>query len=706
MFPFPKPKKVGKRVGVRHAGPSLTPCLPQGQPPGDWSTISQELGPGRKAAWPKSKDDLIPALREPTDVNKCHAEPGQKQSLSSKEREQQASDIIRKHDPVVPEIPPIHVRAATRWGPALLTTLEVDGHPVQATVDTGATVTILSEEFYRKLDRHDGDCDTYTVKLSNAEDGSAMTARGGTVVQLRIGSRVLDWEVYVAPTRDDVLLGLDFLRAADVTIHARGGVYVDGQRVKSQLINQALSHLSTPIHLEKAVVLEPETEYVVWGVNEDPRPDQEGILEPSTIMKGIAIAGTLIQMGARIPIRIANFTNRPIKLRSGTLLGDVVEVVPEGDTRPMLGSVRRTGNRPRQLSTATEVPEHLRDLQGRAMQDSHSQTEEDLDGAALASLLTEFADIFAKSDVDVGHFTRLKHRIDTGNARPIRQPPRRTPLGFQTEEERHLQQMLDAGIIRPSQSEWASPVVLVRKKDGGLRWCVDYRRLNDVTEKDAYPLPKIEECLDTLDGAKWFSTLDLQSGYWQVEVDQEDKAKTAFTTKYGLYEYNRMPFGLCNAPGTFQRTMELVMRGLQWRIVLVYLDDVIIVSSTYQEHLGRLREVFQRLREHGLKLKPKKCHLLQREVEFLGHIVNQEGIHTNPKLVSDISARQPPSTKRELQAFLGLCNYYRRFVPHFSHIARPLTKLTGEKEEFAWQLEQQEAFEALKRCLTEAPMLA
>ena len=149
--------------------------------------------------------------------------------------------------------------------------------------------------------------------------------------------------------------------------------------------------------------------------------------------------------------------------------------------------------------------------------------------------------------------------------------------------------MLAAGIIQPSQSEWSSPVVLVRKKDGGLRWCIDYRRLNEVTEKDAYPLPKIEECLDTLSGAKWFSTLDLQSGYWQVEMDPLDKVKTAFTTRYGLFEYNWMPFGLCNAPGTFQRAMELVMRGLQWKTVLIYLDDVIIVSATYEEHIARLR---------------------------------------------------------------------------------------------------------------------
>ena len=249
-------------------------------------------------------------------------------------------------------------------------------------------------------------------------------------------------------------------------------------------------------------------------------------------------------------------------------------------------------------------------------------------------------------------------------------------------------------------------MVLVRKKDGGLRWCVDYRRLNEVTEKDAYPLPKIEECIDTLSGAKWFSTLDLQSGYWQVAMDLKDKAKTAFTTKYGLYEYNRMPFGLCNAPGTFQRAMELIMRGLQWKTVLIYLDDIIIVSATYAEHISRLREVLTRLRQHGLKLKPRKCHLLQRQVEFLGHAVNGEGVHTNPRLVMDIRERKPPRSLRELQAFLGLCNYYRRFVPSYAEITRPLISLTAKEAEFHWGPEQEAAFKDMKSKLTEAPILA
>lgn len=219
-----------------------------------------------------------------------------------------------------------------------------------------------------------------------------------------------------------------------------------------------------------------------------------------------------------------------------------------------------------------------------------------------------------------------------GSGHPVRQPVRRTPLGFQEEEEEHLKAMLKSGVIVSSTSEWASPVVLVRKKDGGVRWCIDYRKLNKLTLKDAYPLPKIEECLDILSGATTCSTLDLQSRYWQIEVHVQDRCKTAFITKYGLYEYTRMPFGLCNAPSTFQRAMEVVLRGLQWQSLLIYLDDVIILGKWFDDNLSNLETVFQRMKQYGLKLKLAKCHLLKDEVLFLGHVVNGQGIKPNPEL--------------------------------------------------------------------------
>ena len=216
--------------------------------------------------------------------------------------------------------------------------------------------------------------------------------------------------------------------------------------------------------------------------------------------------------------------------------------------------------------------------------------------------------------------------------------------------------------------------MLVRKKDGSVRFCVDYRRLNEVTVKDAYPLPRIDMVLDCLSSARLFSTVDLQSGYWQLEMHPKDRHKTAFITKYGLFEYSKLPFGLCNAPGTFQRCMELIFRGLQWKTVLIYLDDIIVFSSRFDEHMQRLGEVLNHLQKAGLKLKPSKCALLKKQVLYLGHVVSPEGLSPNPELVQAVRAWETPKCVRHVQQFLGLCNYYRRFIKDFSEIASPSVK--------------------------------
>lgn len=235
---------------------------------------------------------------------------------------------------------------------------------------------------------------------------------------------------------------------------------------------------------------------------------------------------------------------------------------------------------------------------------------------------------------------------------------------------------------------------------------MDYRKVNEATQKDAYPLPKIEECLDTLSGSKLFSTLDLLSGYHQFEVNEKDRPRTAFITKYGLFEYTRMPFGLCNAPSTFQRGMELVLRGLQWVTLLIYLDDVIITGKTFKEHLNNLGEVLSRFRKFGLKLKPTKCSLYREEVLFLGHVVGKDGVRANPSLVQDVEKWPVPQNLKELQAFLGLTNYYRRFVQGYADIARSLHNLTRKGVTYHWKAEQEVAFGALKKALTTTPILA
>ena len=278
----------------------------------------------------------------------------------------------------------------------------------------------------------------------------------------------------------------------------------------------------------------------------------------------------------------------------------------------------------------------------------------------------------------------IKHRITTRSSAPIKQAPRRLPEHMHAEVNKHLDTMLERKVIQPSNSPWSSPIVLARKKDGTTRFCIDYRKLNDVTIKDAYPLPLIQESLDHLSGAKWFSTLDLCSGYWQVAVEPSDRPKTAFATRRGLYEFSVMPFGLCNAPATFQRLMESVLRGLQFETCLVYLDDIIVVGKTFEEMIKNLSQVFDRLAEAGLKLKAKKCNLFASEVEYLGHVITEAGVATSKDKTQAIENWPVPRNVTEVRSFLGLCSYYRRFVPSFASLADPLHKLTKKGNSFKW----------------------
>ncbi|GFU59508.1 retrovirus-related Pol polyprotein from transposon 17.6 [Trichonephila clavipes] len=327
------------------------------------------------------------------------------------------------------------------------------------------------------------------------------------------------------------------------------------------------------------------------------------------------------------------------------------------------------------------------------------------DKSSAERLFQEFEDVFSRNSSNIGHTTVTQHRIDTADHPQIKQHPRRLPFAKQEEVGTLLREMQENDIIEPSSSPWASPIVLIRKKDGSTRFCVDYRKLNDVTKKDSYPLPRIDDTLDTLSGHKWFSTLDLKSGYWHVEIHPEDREKTAFTSGQGLWQFKVMPFGLCNAPATFERLMETVLKGLTFEACLIYLDDVIIGGRTFEEHLQNIRKVLSKLRDANLKLNPSKCKFFQKEVNYLGHIISAEGVRTDPEKVSAVKNWKRPENLRELRSFLGLCTYYRKFVKGFSNIARPLHKLTECKQKFQWTKEYEDSFLQLKEALTSSPIL-
>ena len=313
--------------------------------------------------------------------------------------------------------------------------------------------------------------------------------------------------------------------------------------------------------------------------------------------------------------------------------------------------------------------------------------------------------LFAKGKGDLGRTDIVQHRIHTGDQPAIKQRVRRYPAARREEERQLVEDMLAIGIIQESNSAWSSPTVLVKKKDGTTRFCIDYRRLNQATKVDAYPLPHIEDSLNTLGGARFFCSLDLASGYWQVEMDAADREKTAFVTQGGLYEFRVMPFGLVNAPATFERLMERVLRGSAWSECLVYLDDILVFGPDFGTTLARLEKVLDRLGEAGLKLKAKKCQLFQEEIPFLGHIVSAAGIGADPTKCQQVRDWPVPRDLHEVRSFVGLCSYYRRHIQGFTELAAPLYELATKGTEFEWTDRRHEAFGQLKNALTSAPIL-
>ena len=297
--------------------------------------------------------------------------------------------------------------------------------------------------------------------------------------------------------------------------------------------------------------------------------------------------------------------------------------------------------------------------------------------------------------------------LNIRDATPISQAPYR--MNPQKKEFLHqeIANMEKDGIIRKSTSPWASPVVIVDKKDGTYRICIDYRKLNKVTKPDAFPLPRIDDMLESFGGAQWFTTLDLASGYWQVEMNAEDVEKTAFVTPFGLYEFLVMPFGLSYAPATFQRLMNRVLQEFLGDFVAVYLDDVIIFTKgTFEQHMNYLQQVFEALRITNLKVKLKKCHFCLPNIHFFGHVVGRNGIKPDPGKIEKVKNYPIPTNLTELRAALGLFSYYRKFIKDFSRIAKPMNVLLKKDIPYVWTEKQQTAFDRLRQMLMQAPVLS
>ena len=333
--------------------------------------------------------------------------------------------------------------------------------------------------------------------------------------------------------------------------------------------------------------------------------------------------------------------------------------------------------------------------------------EEFIQDSKLKELVSNYNDIFPKElPKELPPRRKVEHEIRLeNNSKPPSRAPYRLSFIEQEELKKQLKQLLNSKLIRPSSSPFGSPVLFVKKKENTLRMCIDYRALNNITIKNRYPLPRIDDLLDQLSQAKYFSKLDLTSGYWQMRVKDEDIHKTAFTTRYGQFEFMVMPFGLCNAPASFQHLMNSIFQEFLDDFVIVYLDDIMVYSRTHEEHLKHLDIVFSKLRDNQLYAKLKKCEFMKTSVEYLGHIVGNNSIKPDKEKTKAIEDWERPRNSKEVMAFVGLANFYRKFVNNFSKRTLPLTNIMGKNKEFKWDKEQEDSFNDIKVALTNTPVL-
>ena len=554
---------------------------------------------------------------------------------------------------------------------------------------------------------------------------------------LQLGPVSMQTEAIVAEIDDDGLLGVDVLQNGEGgptdLLMSEGVLKVDGEEVP--IIQVGMKNRIRKVTSADHFVIPAQSEavidvYIERQEYDDFSAETDYIIEPTDHFKEtypLQMAPTLcdINQECTSKVRLLNPFPTAVSIKQDAVVGwaEPIDGTPKALVQEEDGNEADNFHQVRRLTfarqdniqnrcpssqaikrsfidTEAQVPDHLTDMYTRASTDLNPQEK-----MQLASLLNRFGDSFSCGEWDLGLTNLAEHAIETEDAAPIKQHPRRVPLAHAEAEKQAIEDLKAKGVIRESTSPWASPIVLVAKKDGGVRPCVDYRRVNQLVKPDGFPLPRIQDCLDAVAGSSLFSTMDLTSGYFQIPVKREDIPKTAFVCKYGHFEMTRMPFGLNNAASTFQRTMELALQGLQWVTCLIYIDDVIVFGKDFDEHMQRLEEVLDRIKKAGLKLKASKSYLLQKEVIFLGHVVSGEGIKPSPTNVSKVVDWPTPKTAKQVKQFVAMASYYRRYVRNFASTARPMVDLTKKGKKFLWSEACENAFNSLKRALISADVM-
>lgn len=569
----------------------------------------------------------------------------------------------------------------------------IDNQPVHALVDSGASFSIMSDEYRHRLKKTTFQ-GTRNLALKVA-DGKYVHPIGRCIARLGINDRTQPFEFVVLPKcSHDLILGWDFLAASNAVIDCeRSEIIID----KAESLDQLQEEKQSQLFVMEDYCIPPRSamSIVVTG------PCLE---DTSTVL--VEVDKSLpLHRELMVPVEIINLSCGKGKV--WVMNGHAqAQIIPKGMRLCNAQSLERNHLNP--IEEDFNPSDDPSGKEGVPLVEPKMSTSLDEDQRRqLCLLLSKFPGAFGgkfKENPD-NKDRPVKHRINTGDHPAVSQKFYRVSPTERRVIQEEVDKMLEKDVIKESESPWSSPVVLVKKKDGSWRFCVDYRRLNSITKKDVYPLPRIDDTLDCLSGAAYFSSMDLQSGYWQIEVDEADREKTAFITPEGLYEFKVMPFGLCNAPATFERMMDNLLRHLKWTMCLCYLDDIIVFSKTFEDHLSRLSAVLGCIEKAGLCLNPKKCLFAAPEIKVLGHLVNGNGVRPDPDKIKAITDFPSPCNIRDVKSFLGICSYYRRFIKDFCIKARPLQELLKGDAVFSWEDDQERSFAVLKAALTSDPVL-
>lgn len=563
-------------------------------------------------------------------------------------------------------------------------------------MDSGAAITLISRKVVSSLGYQHKDFQYWKDTVTGI-DGNVLPTMGSIVLKTTIASNTFYIRyIIVNEMSQSIVIGNDCLSSVGIILdYLHNSISINGRSIKFSINGVD----GTKVLLANKIEIPPRSEVITRGTLGDGTSKGYGILSASPLFQkkyDVFVANSIVDSDYKyIPIRLCNPSNRTITLWKNTCVATIecLDSVNAVDVFPFTNtafSKSKSWNRDDFYSKLNINKEALNESQYNL----------------LRELLWKHRNLFAVDKDDLGRIRNTQHKIILqDNVKPISRSPYRTSPMEKEAIKKEVDRLLASNRIQPSNSSWSAPVIMVKKKDGSLRMCVDYRKLNSVTVRDVYPLPNIDDILESLNGSIFFSGLDELSGYWQVEMDVNSKDKTAFITPAGLFEWNVMPFGLTNAPATFQRAMDLILAGLKWNICHVYLDDIIIFSSTFEDHLERLKMVFTALERSGVKLSLSKCHFCNTELSVLGHVVSKYGISMDPNKVRAITQYPTPTDVTSLRRFLGLTNYYRRYIKDYSLIAAPLLELLKQNTPFSWSIYAQRSFERLKNCLATAPIL-